>query len=1406
MGDDYFKSQVERLQSDGSNWVIYRDRLKMALEAREFHEHLTSNTVTQTYLDAGDINNVAPARRWQIDDRAVKQAISSTIPNSLFTTVKNCTTARDMWEALRTLFEGRTNLILVDLSHRFQSTRCGEEENVREHFDKLSNMREQLAAMGETVTDTKYAQILMGSLPPSYASTLGSIAAAAELSNNPVTPRIVLKLAIDEYERRTLGNTQNEALAADSKTKGKGKKRDVECTNCKKRGHTKAECWAKGGGNEGGGPKRKDRKGDDKDDKGSKKTQAAATEEQQSDIEAWTVSEVPEALLPCLPVMETENFVGYQCELFDSGASRHMSPDRKSFVNYRSIAARPITAANKQTFHAVGMGDLPIDVPNGASSTRVVLRDVLHAPDLGLTVVSIGRIIQAGCSVEFDEGYCHIKKKADGRTIGKIPAANGLFKVDHACVAATSEETVDILTLHRRLGHISTDAIRALIRSNAVAGLHVIDNFPSFTCDSCEHAKMTRKAIRKERVAPLAQAFADEIHTDVWGPSPTLSLGGRKYYVTFTDDYSRYTKLDILRTKDEAFDAYKAYAAWAQTQHSAKIKRLRSDRGGEYTGNDFTAFLRQQGTERRLTTADTPQHNGVAESLNRRLLERVRAMLHQANLPKSLWAEAIQYAVWLKNRTSTKALGNVTPYERLYGEKPNLANVPEWGQNVWVYNPQGSKLDARALQARWVGFDRDSTHAHRVFWPGKNRVSVERNVKFVPSMIVLHSPPPSYTTATTPQPAQQVGAQAPPAPPAPPMPQAQAVPQAPQRPPVFTAPPVRQRRALSAPPDPQQQDDAHPPAPPPTPVDTPEHEVEEEEVEDTITPQRLRRSTRVPKMSDYHRRIAAGEGTAEGDFADLVCYAGLSDIVAEAISDANSDPKSLAEARSRSDWHCWKEAMDREISTLEKAGTWDTVPRPTGKNIVGSKWVFRVKRKADGSVDKYKARLVARGFTQIYGVDYFTTYSPVAKLTSFRTLLAIAARYDWDIESFDFNGAYLNGELEDNEEIYMQSPPGYDSDAHTVKYLRKSLYGLKQAGRRWYDTLARALTDLGFVISSADPGVFYTRVDEHLLVLAVHVDDCILTGSSPDLIAQYKTKLNACYALTDLGPIHWLLGIKITRDRMARTISLSQSSYIDALVSRFSLADAKPQRTPMVPNVVYGKKDSPSSPDEAARMKRTPYREAIGSLMYAAVATRPDIAFAVSHLSQFLDNPGVAHWEAVKRVIRYLATTKSFELTYGGERHDLEGYTDADGATQDHRRAISGYAFLLDGGAISWGSKKQELITLSTAEAEFVAATHAAKEAIWLQRFLHELLPNPLPPTPLFCDNQAALRLATNDNYHARTKHIDVRYHFIRYAAASGSIALYYCPTEDMVADLLTKSLPKWKAATHIASLGMRHA
>jgi hypothetical protein len=323
------------------------------------------------------------------------------------------------------------------------------------------------------------------------------------------------------------------------------------------------------------------------------------------------------------------------------------------------------------------------------------------------------------------------------------------------------------------------------------------------------------------------------------------------------------------------------------------------------------------------------------------------------------------------------------------------------------------------------------------------------------------------------------------------------------------------------------------------------------------------------------------------------------------------------------------------------------------------------------------------------------------------------------------------------------------------------------------------------------------------IILAIHVDDCTITGTSQALLDSYKVRIDACYAMTDLGPIEWLLGIQVGKDREKRTITLSQESYIDSILARFNFTDAKPLSIPMDPNVQYSKTQCPTVPEDIAKMRNIPYREAIGSLMYASVATRPDISFAVSTLSQFLDNPGWVHWEAVKRIFRYLLGTKSWGLTYGEGKDRLEGYTDADGASQDHRRAISGYAFLVNGGAVSWSLKKQELVTLSTAEAEYVAATHAAKEAMWLRNFIGDVFSQVKGPTTLHCDNQSAIAMSKTGSFSARTKHIDIRYHFIRFVVEKGTLKLIYCPTDDMTADTLTKALPSPKAKHFATLLGL---
>ena len=349
----------------------------------------------------------------------------------------------------------------------------------------------------------------------------------------------------------------------------------------------------------------------------------------------------------------------------------------------------------------------------------------------------------------------------------------------------------------------------------------------------------------------------------------------------------------------------------------------------------------------------------------------------------------------------------------------------------------------------------------------------------------------------------------------------------------------------------------------------------------------------------------------------------------------------------------------------------------------------------------------------------------------------------------------------------MKQAPGYEERGPdgSVKVLRlwKSLYGLKQAGRRWYQKLVSIMTKLGFSRCEGDQAVFYRR-DERtnvLIVVLVHVDDCSIVGKTKALVTRFKLEIAKSVEITDMGELHWILGIEVRRIREERKILLSQKSYIDSILRRYGFEDLKPVSTPMDPNNRLTSAQSPSTTEEFAAMRNVPYHEAVGSLMYAMLGTRPDISFAVQTVSRFNSKPGLAHWEAVKRIFRYLKGTKDLWLAYGGVVKELVGYADADGSMSEDRKAISGYAFLINGGAVSWSAKRQEIISLSTTESEYVAATYAAKEALWLRQLISQLFGIKLDATTLFSDNQSAIALTKEHQYHARTKHIDVRFHFI---------------------------------------------
>ena len=478
----------------------------------------------------------------------------------------------------------------------------------------------------------------------------------------------------------------------------------------------------------------------------------------------------------------------------------------------------------------------------------------------------------------------------------------------------------------------------------------------------------------------------------------------------------------------------------------------------------------------------------------------------------------------------------------------------------------------------------------------------------------------------------------------------------------------------------------------------------------------------------------------------------------------------------------WQAAMDQEFESLQKNAVWDLVPLPEGRKQVGSKWVYKTKLSADGSVERHKARLVAQGFSQKYGMDYDETFCPVVRTESVRAVIALAATKNLLLHQMDVTTAFLNGTLE--EEVYMKQPEGFvkKGKENLVCKLKKSIYGLKQSPRCWNNALDGYLKSINLEQSNADPCI-YTGPEG--VIVAVYVDDILIATETEEMMIKMKRSLSQKFEVKDLGELTSFLGVQVKQS--SDGIWIGQPGYTSRILDKYQMKDAKPVSTPVdISSKMNIDSDSPPV-DELL------YQSAVGSLLYLSSWTRPDIAFAVNTVAKYNSNPTMEHWKAVKRILRYLKGTSEQGIKYSKDsKENIIGYCDADWAgDRSDRKSTSGYVFHLAEAPISWRSKKQSCVALSTAEAEYVALASAAQEAVWLRELLRQLDGPVEEATTIFDDSQSAIAMAKNPQFHGRAKHIGIKYHYIRGEINNGTVKLQYLPTAEMPADILTKGLAK---------------
>jgi Reverse transcriptase (RNA-dependent DNA polymerase) len=883
----------------------------------------------------------------------------------------------------------------------------------------------------------------------------------------------------------------------------------------------------------------------------------------------------------------------------------------------------------------------------------------------------------------------------------------------------------------------------------------------------------------------------DVVHTDVVGPINPIGRNGHKWAVFYTDDATRARWVRTFKYKREAYHSTIAFVLFVKVQYGADIKMFRLDGGSEYGGQKLLNFLQGRGIRLEPSVPYTPEQNGVSERSNRTIFEKLRSILHDTKAPKNLWPEIIQGIVHVTNRSATAALDDKTPYEALAEDvdhrlnpnatpisfKPSIEHLRVLGCRAIVHIQKqrrtvSEKAEPRAEEGILVGFE--GTKIYRVWIPGRRGITRTSTVTFdeesndeLLEVDVIDD----------------------------------AIPYVDENP--VTQEPLE--FDLGGDSDVAKSDDEAEEGEEPSDDQTGEEP--SKYLDSRLQSSRDRPDQSVDLDDSAIRRNPKRGARRPSRYLNLAgAYSSVCDNLktfVEAMMANTDEPRSYEEAvESGNEWH---QAMASEIRALAENNTWELTPYETGMRVLRGKWVYKIKRDSQGNVSRHKARWVVKGYEQRYGIDYEETFASVAKAMALKVLWAFAAQYDLEVEQMDAITAFTQGEV--SEEIYVEQPTGFEAGGHggpKVCRLKRALYGLKQSARLWQEKLSRVLQSLGYTPTSADHCIY--RNAETGIVVATYVDDFLIFGPRKDQIDELKAKLHEVLRVEDLGLCQQFLGVKVIRDRRARTVHLVQDQYIERVLKAFQMENSKPMATPiaagLVPLLVKSTLQA-----SAADIKE--FQSALGSLMYAMTQTRPDLGYPVSKLARYSHNPGEIHWKAIRHVFKYLSGTRNLGITYrhtGNDRLDFHGYSDSDhGSCLDTRQSTSGYVFFMAGGPVSWKSARQHSVTLSSTESEYYALTNAAKEASWLRLLLSDLgySQSDIIPTLLYGDNIPSLQLAENPEHHQRSKHIDIQWHFIRNEVRDKKIMLSHVGTELMAADGLTKILGTVAHRRFIKLLGM---
>lgn len=1306
------KSKV--IAFDGNNFHNWKFRMETLLDMHDLLDCLNREVVEipELQIAAADTAAVISEKEKQVVERKklekkCKTLIVQAIDDNQLELIKDCRTPKQIWGTLKNVFErcgvaGQLYIRKKLLTLRYVEGVC----KMSEHLLRFDKMIRELKGSGATVEESDAVCHLLLTLPPSF----DSVVTAIETLPNGVTMDFVKKRLLDVDLKKRSSEAGEEASGGDGVAMAsRFNKKKIKCYHCGKFGHKKVDC------------REFDRESVKQKVNNHNKYPKSKSESNKQKAHVGAEDDGPEI---AFMVAGRDDLLRVGWYL-DSGATDHMLCDSRYFSSMRRLE-RPIeiVVANGQKLLAEYCGDVLMYSVIGDTVKKCEAANVLYLPDLSCNLFSVKRIAKSGLQVCFDDDKAEVKKNGVVVAVGRLKGK--LYELDIFCkrsemgsAMVSGKVSRNVVLWHQRYGHVGCDSLRELVKHQMVDGLTLTDfDTETVVCEPCLSGKIVKLPFTPGEERRSSRSL-ELVHSDVCGPMTPHTWNGKRFFVSFIDDYSHFGIIYLMSSKDEVIDRFREYEALVTAHFGTRIARLRTDNGGEYVSEAMREFCRKKGISMELTVPYTPQQNGVSERMNRTLMERARALLAESGFGKEMWGEAVYTATYLTNRCPTSSVKEKkTPYELWTGRKPNVKKLKIFGSAAFLHIPKElrSKLDPKCKKLYHVGY---TVNGYRLWDEKKKKIVIGRDVVFDESTMFGEK--------------QEME------------------PNVPKQVELLFEERMGRRNGV---PDEQEN------------VSSAEEEEEDEESTEQQQPA-VRRSGRVKRNPVWHDCYEFCETAmcAENFVEDL--------------------PGTVDGLRKRSDWPQWQAAMADEMESLVKNKTWNLAQLPPGKNLIDSKWIFKIKRNEAGGTDRYKARLVARGFSQRKGFDYENTYAPVARHTTLRVLLAIANQEGMHLHQLDVKTAFLNGSLE--QEIYMRLPEEFAA-GNLVAKLQKSLYGLKQASRAWNSRFHEFVTSLGFKRCDVDNCLYTVNISGETVYLIIYVDDILIACRSLDKITKLKDKLKMEFDMTDMNEVTTFLGLTIKRNKEEGVLEISQRKYLENLLTRFGMADCKPKQTPLAAGVKLEKCSDPS------QHTTKPYRELIGCLTYATVTSRPDLCAAVNFFSAFQSCATDDHWNHAKRILRYIKGTLDLKLVYrrSDEGGIIDGYADSDWAGDIcERKSSSGYVFRVHQATVSWSAQKQKSVALSSAEAEYVSLSVAVKEALWLQMLLQDFQVNVSEPVIIREDNQACIRIAEDDKPTKRLKHIDVRYHFVREEIQRRTIQLVYVPSEDQIADIMTKGLPK---------------